>query len=103
MPGKIYDISVDIRKGMPVYPKDPHFRFRQVSTLEKDGFSAHKIMMGNHTGTHVDAPSHFIPGGATVSDLSLDLMNGRARVVEIHHPEKIDLPLVSGPSAAQTR
>jgi arylformamidase len=92
MPGKIYDISVAIRQGMPVYPKDPRFRSRQLSTLEKDGVSMHKLMFGNHTGTHVDAPSHMIAGGSSVTDLPLELLNGRTRVVEIHHPEKIDAP-----------
>lgn len=91
MPGKIYDISVDIRKGMPVFPKDPRFRSRQTKTLEKDGYCLHKIMMSDHTGTHVDAPSHFIAGGASVTDLSLELMNGRVRVVEINSTEKIDV------------
>lgn len=91
MAGKIYDISVDVRKGMVVYPKDPRFRSRAVSFIERDGVALHKIMMGNHTGTHVDAPAHFIPGGLSISDLSLELMNGRTRVVEIHSGEKIDV------------
>jgi arylformamidase len=91
MPGKIYDISVDVRKGMVVYPKDPRFRSRAVSCIERDGVALQKIMMGNHTGTHVDAPAHFIPGGLTITDLSLELMNGRTRVVEIHSGEKIDV------------
>lgn len=91
MPNKIYDISVDIRKGMVVYPKDPRFRFRQAASVEKDGVSLHKIMMGNHTGTHVDAPAHFIEGGASVTDLALELMNGRVRVIEVHSTEKIDV------------
>jgi arylformamidase len=90
MPGKIYDISVDIRQGMPVFPGDPRFRLRQLHDAAASGFNLHKIMMGNHTGTHVDAPAHFIPGGATVTDLSLELMNGNTRVVEFHGKEKID-------------
>lgn len=92
MPGKIYDISVDIRKGMPVYPKDPRFRVRQIRTHEKDHHELHKLMMSNHAGTHVDAPAHFVPGGMTITDLPLEMLNGRARVVEIHNTEKIDVP-----------
>jgi arylformamidase len=48
--------------------------------------------MGNHTGTHVDAPAHFLKEGSTVMDLPLEIMNGRARVIEIRRPEKIDVP-----------
>lgn len=92
MANKIYDISVDIRQGMLVYPKDPRFRSRLMKSVEKDGYGMHKIMMSNHAGTHVDAPAHFIAGGATVSDLPLELMNGRVRVVEIRSTEKIDVP-----------
>src|SRR5580765_8338561 len=91
MANKIYDISVDIRKGMLVFPKDPRFRSRQLKAAEGDGYSMHRVMMSNHTGTHVDAPSHFLPGGATITDLPLELMNGRVRVVEIHSTEKIDV------------
>ena len=91
MPGKIYDISVAIRKGMPSFPKDPRFRSRQTKTVDRDGYCLHRILMSDHTGTHVDAPSHFIEGGPSVSDLSLELMNGRVRVVEIHSTEKIDV------------
>ena len=45
----------------------------------------------NHTGTHVDAPAHFIHGGATISELPLDILTGRARVVEIIDKEKVGL------------
>jgi arylformamidase len=50
------------------------------------------MILSNHTGTHVDAPSHFIAGGATITDLPLEQMNGRVRVVAIPGGEKIDVP-----------
>lgn len=90
---KVYDISVPIGRDIHIFPGDPRFRSRQYRSLENgDLFNTQKISLGNHMGTHVDAPSHFIKGGATVTDLSLEVMHGRARVVEIHHPEKIDVP-----------
>lgn len=91
MPGKIYDISVDVRQGMVIYPKDPRFRAKPLATIDRNGVALQKIVMGNHTGTHVDAPAHFIPGGMSITDLSLELMNGRTRVVEISNSEKIDV------------
>ena len=48
-------------------------------------------MMSNHIGTHVDAPSHLIPGGLSVTELPLEIMNGRVRVVHILQREKIDV------------
>ncbi len=90
---KIYDISVDMHSRMQVYPGDPRFRSKSVRSLEKgDAFALSKIMMSNHAGTHVDAPSHMIPGGTNVTELPLEVMNGRARVVHIRHREKIDVP-----------
>jgi arylformamidase len=43
----------------------------------------------SHTGTHIDAPLHFIPGGASISDMPLDAAIGPCRVIEIKDPEKI--------------
>ncbi len=90
---KIYDCSVDIETEMHSYPGDPRFTCHAVKSLDQgDLFTSYRIAFGNHVGTHVDAPAHFIKGGATVTDLPLEVLNGRARVVEIHHAEKIDVP-----------
>jgi arylformamidase len=91
MPSKIYDISVDIRMGMPTYPGDAKFRSRQLKNIQQDGYEIHRLTLGNHTGTHVDAPAHFIQDGATVAELPLYILNGPARVVEVHHKERVDL------------
>lgn len=90
---KFYDISVDIHPRMQALPGDPKFRSKAVRSLENgDPFGLSKIMMSNHTGTHVDAPSHLNNRGWTITDIPLEVMNGRTRVVEIHNGEKIDLP-----------
>ena len=90
---KIYDVSVAMHPKMQAYPGDPRFRSKTVKSMEKgDSFALSKIMLSNHTGTHVDAPSHMIPSGLNVMDLPLEVMNGRARVLHIHHREKIDVP-----------
>lgn len=90
---KIYDVSVGIEAGMHVYPGDPRFKSKVVSSLDKgDPHSLFRFAMGNHTGTHVDAPAHFVAGGATVTDLPLEVMNGRTRVVVIRNKDKVDLP-----------
>jgi arylformamidase len=92
MAQKIYDISVDLRTRMHVYPGDPRFRSKQVKSIGKDGYELHKLLLGNHSGTHVDAPAHFIEGGKRITDLPLELLIGRVRVVEIHGAEKVDVP-----------
>lgn len=91
MAAKIYDISVDIQTGMPTYPGDAKFKSRKLKSVDQDGYEIHRLTLGNHTGTHVDAPAHFIQDGATVTELPLDILNGRTRVVEIHDKEKVSL------------
>lgn len=90
---KIYDVSIPIDESMPVFPGDPVFRSKQLKSFKaKDRYQLHEISMGNHAGTHVDAPAHFIKGGNTIDKIPLEVLNGRARVVEIHHAAKIDVP-----------
>ena len=59
----IYDISKPITMGMEVYEGDPEVRVEEVFTIVKDGFSLRRLEMSTHTGTHLDAPSHFIEIG----------------------------------------
>jgi arylformamidase len=75
---EIFDVSVPVRSGMPVYPGDPEVRLERVS--ESPAIS--RLDFGVHTGTHVDAPLHFIPGGAGTETLALDVLVGPCEVVE---------------------
>ena len=86
-----YDISVPLKQGMNYLPIDPLppkiYRFSDVELGAKVTMSMLEII--SHTGTHIDAPRHFIPGGSTVSDMPLDATVGPARVLEIKDPETI--------------
>jgi arylformamidase len=79
---KIIDISVPIRTGMVIYPGDPEVRLERASSIA-DGASANnsRLDMGVHSGTHVDAPVHFIEGAAGTEELPLDVLNGPCEVV----------------------
>lgn len=81
---RIYDISVSIRPAMPTWPGDPGFNRTLVHSIEGGASSdVSEIRMGSHTGTHVDAPAHFISGGATIDKLPLDILVGEAAVFEL--------------------
>jgi arylformamidase len=81
---KLLDVSVPLVAGMPAYPGNPDFELQPVKRIADGGSSnVSRLILGTHTGTHVDAPRHFIDDGATVDALSLDLLIGRARVVDI--------------------
>ncbi len=81
---KIYDISVPITTSMPVWPGDPSVDLVQVSSIAKgDSANVTRMAMGVHTGTHIDAPKHFIDSGNTVGKIPLQKLIGVALVVEI--------------------
>lgn len=83
---KLLDVSVPLASGMPFYPGNPEFELQPIKRIADGGSSnVSRLVMGTHTGTHVDAPKHFIDDGIGVDALALDLLIGRARVVEIGH------------------
>ena len=81
---KIYDITVPIRTAMPIYDGDPAVKIEPASSLSNgDSANVSVLHFGAHTGTHVDAPAHFIAGAAKIDSLSLDILIGPARVVRV--------------------
>ncbi|MEX2224862.1 MAG: cyclase family protein [Dehalococcoidia bacterium] len=83
---QIYDITVPLRSGMPVYEGDPEVQITRTGSLE-DGDLANvsRLDFGAHTGTHIDAPVHFLDGAPGVDALSLDTLIGAAHVVDATH------------------
>jgi arylformamidase len=82
----IYDVSVPLSSRTPTYPGDPGIEIKQWLALANgDPANVSLIHFGAHSGTHVDAPAHFIEGAPKVESLSLDILIGEARVVEVPH------------------
>ena len=85
----IYDVSVALSADTPTYPGDPSINISQFFSLENgDPANVSVIHFGAHSGTHVDAPAHFLAGGVRVSSLPLETLIGRVQVVEV--PPTID-------------
>jgi arylformamidase len=81
------DISVGITDGMVNWPGDPRVGVRRISDLSRgDVANVSAISFCVHTGTHVDAPLHFVDGAAPIDAMPLEAMIGPARVIEIHDP-----------------
>jgi arylformamidase len=87
---KVHDISVRINTDLPIWPGDPKVRIERVSKIE-EGANANvsQMEMGLHTGTHVDAPWHFLSEGATLDKISLERFIGPVSVLEI--PSKVNV------------
>jgi len=80
---KIIDISAGIYTGMPVHPGDPKVSIRERKKLFNEGFSLSEISMGLHSGTHIDAPAHYISGGKRAHEVRLERLIGRAKVCDM--------------------
>ena len=87
---RIHDISVPLAAGMTTYPGDPPFAIERVQRFGDSPYELSRLALSTHTGTHVDAPRHFIPGGASVDQLPLEILLGKARVVELQSRERVE-------------
>jgi len=84
------DVTVPLRDGLVHWPGDPPLAIERVADLERgDPATVSKLTMGVHTGTHMDAPSHFLRGGATIDTLPFDATMGPAHVIAISDPESV--------------
>lgn len=95
----IYDVSVRIDNTMPVWPSDPPVQLRRTPHVSRDKshtVQVTSIEMGSHTGTHIDAPWHFIPEGRKLDEIPLDALIGPAEVIEIPGVRSIGLEDVRG-------
>jgi len=82
----IYDITCPLEEEMPVWPGDPPVMISPISQLAKgDHANVSRICVATHAGTHVDPPCHFIEGGPTVDQLSLETLIGTADVVYLNY------------------
>ncbi len=68
---------------MLVWDGDPKVSITSVATVAKDGVSLSNISLGSHTGTHIDAPSHFLAGADTLDKIPLEKLIGKCRVVDL--------------------
>jgi len=86
-----YDISRPLQEGIAAWPGSPGFRvFAHQSIADGAESNASGIEMDVHVGTHVDAPAHFIRGGATLDGVGLKPFVGPVYVAEIEEPAGID-------------
>jgi arylformamidase len=80
----IYDVTVPISNELPTWPGDPGVELSDWRCLANgDAANVSMLNLGAHTGTHVDAPAHFIEGAAKIESLPLEVLIGEAQVVEV--------------------
>jgi arylformamidase len=80
---KLVDISVPVQAAMTVYRGNPPVRIRPAMTLQHDRVNLSELCLGSHTGTHVDAPRHFIRRGRGIDRVDLERFIGQAWVADL--------------------
>lgn len=78
----ILDLTHLIANGMPVYPGTGSPDLSPAGTLKEDGYRETMLHMTSHTGTHMDAPAHMLPGGATLDALPVSYFCGQALMID---------------------
>jgi arylformamidase len=90
MPSAWIDVSVTLKTGMVNWPGDPPVQFSHALEIERgDACTVSLLSLGAHTGTHMDAPAHFVRGGIGIDAMPPEAAIGAARVIPIHDRESI--------------
>ncbi len=86
---RLINVSVRLSEHTPTFPGNPPFACSPVKrTARGDSANVTALSLGTHTGTHVDAPRHFFESAPGVDALPLDVLMGRASVIEIPGPRR---------------
>lgn len=88
---KIIDLTTYLSSGMRVYPGDPPVMFNRLFSYKKTGYVITKITLGNHTGTHIDFPSHMIEGGKNQDAYKINSFFGFAVLYKKKLPQNLNL------------
>lgn len=80
---KPIDLTLTISKSIPSFPGSPTPQFISWSNLKEDGYNLELLFLSSHTGTHLDAPFHFIKNGIKIDQISLGRLMGKAILIKI--------------------
>jgi arylformamidase len=85
MAKRIIDLTLPIHEGMATFPSywHPRVELIQLGSLDHENRETRRLVIGTHTGTHCDAPKHFLAGGSSVDSLPLDILIGPALVIDL--------------------
>ncbi|MFH8120377.1 MAG: cyclase family protein [Candidatus Aenigmatarchaeota archaeon] len=87
---EMIDLTYAIEEGMPIFnaPWHQKVEIKRLGKIDKEGRETRKITLGSHTGTHVDAPLHFIKGGKSVDLISPKKMFGEVDIIDLSSLEE---------------
>jgi len=80
---KPIDLTLTISKSIPSFPGSPKPQFISWSSLKEDGYNLELLFLSSHTGTHLDAPFHFVKNGIKIDQIPLDRLMGKAILIKL--------------------
>jgi kynurenine formamidase len=80
---KPIDLTLTISESIPSFPGSPKPQFISWSNLKEDGYNLELLFLSSHTGTHLDAPHHFVKNGLKINQIPLDRLIGKAILIKI--------------------
>ena len=80
---KLIDLTLTISESTPTFPGSPKPQFILWSDIEDDGYNLELLFLSSHTGTHLDAPYHFVKDGIKINQIPLDRLIGKAILIKL--------------------
>jgi arylformamidase len=91
----IIDLTRVLDENLPIYTSgtysDPPLQIETWCTIQQQGYKVSRLLMGTQTGTHIDAPAHFVADGATLEALPIQALIGQYLWVDLNHFTQADL------------
>ena len=87
---RIVELSHTLRRGIPLWPGDPPVEIRTEARIETDGYALRSFSMGEHSGTHLNAPAHFYPRGRTADAVAPENLVIPAVVIDVRLQAALD-------------
>lgn len=88
---KPIDLTLTISETLPTFPGSPEPHFIPWSTLKDDGYNLELLFLSSHTGTHMDAPFHFVKNGAKIHEIPVKRFIGKGILIKIRKRENQEI------------
>ena len=79
---KIIDLTLTVSDEIPTFPGSPQPSFIPWENVKEDGYNLELLFLSTHTGTHMDAPHHFLEKGAKIHEISLKKLVSEAILIK---------------------
>ena len=80
---KVVDLTLTISENIPTFPGSPQPNFISWENIEKDGYNLELLFLSSHTGTHIDAPYHFLKKGQKIHQILIKRLVTEAVLIKI--------------------